>query len=173
MDYDILKIFHGKINSNDPFYQYNITPGIDDGWYGAIFEARGYGIPIASFGDTSDKLVFHPGHLGYNFDYAWGNGSWTDRSCWNKKVDKTIISEANSRIFNIAKLLCKKYKVHLVNVSGTCKGYLSTQLFESKNLEDNYDVFKENNYLTDDLVLFVYGINMSDKDHLENISTSD
>ena len=77
-DSEMLYVLKNKSKSGDKYYKYNLTPPADDyDWQDAVLEARGNGIPIASFGDTADKFVFTPKHFGYqDFDYIFGRGSW-------------------------------------------------------------------------------------------------
>lgn len=64
------QICAGKIQARDDYSKYVSTPDHDDSdWGDAVQEARCRGVPIAAFGDTKDKTVLHPGHLGYNFTY--------------------------------------------------------------------------------------------------------
>lgn len=58
----LVRALKGKLAARDELHPYNITPSRSDSvWIDAVFEARGHGVPIAAFGDTSDKLVFHLG----------------------------------------------------------------------------------------------------------------
>lgn len=148
MEEIVKKCFTNKLASNDTYNHYALTPDEnDEGWRSAIVEARGYGIPIASFGDTRDKLVLHPGHLGYNFDYYWGNGSWSDSTCWNEFTEE--IGDAYDDLQEIGNFLegTEKFTVSYCNVSGSCKGYLSTDFLWG---------CRENE--VSDIVLFVYGL---------------
>jgi len=79
----ICTIFSEKLkNSACRHEPYLITPEID--CFNTIKEARGYGIPIDTFGDTSDKMVLTPNHLGFStkqFEYHWGNDCCTEDRC--------------------------------------------------------------------------------------------
>ena len=143
------KILTGKIKADDKINRYSITPQADDyGWGDAIEEGRGYGIPIASFGDTSDKIVLHPGHLGYNFNYFWGKGSWGSGDCFYD-IDYEKKLQANNELASVGQYLIKMgYKVNVCSPSGSEKGYLSTELMEIEDIENN----------DNDFVLFVYGL---------------
>ena len=68
------RICANKVASKDPNHPYVLTPAKDYCWNDAIEEARDRGISIKTFGDTADKIVLHPGHLGYEFNYFWGRG---------------------------------------------------------------------------------------------------
>lgn len=130
-------------------YPYTLTPGYD--LWSTVEEARGYGVSIKSFGDTRDKLVFHPGMLKEwegKFDYYWGKGEWGSKSCWSKTKDEDII-KANKFLIEIAVKLKKDYKVGVMKVSGNAKGHLSCVLWTN-------DFKFDEDQLESDLVLFIY-----------------
>ena len=115
-------------------------------------EARGYGIPIASSGDTSDKYVFY---------YYWGRGDWSDDNCWDDHVSTETRIEALNELFDIAVELSKTFTLKVLYVRGSGKGYLSSHLF-SLNKVIKYDTFRDYyNYGSSrplNYVIFVYGI---------------
>ncbi len=170
------EVCQSKIKSNDRRCCYCITP--NDGWYDAVDEARGHGISIKCFGDTLDKVVIHPGHMGYKFDYHWGKGEWTSQSCWEitirtydkyddmqvtyETVDSEIINKANFELVKFGTYLVSLgYCVWFVNISGDGKGHLSTTI---ENLEINSDpniILKNSleSYCERDKVLFVFNFN--------------
>jgi len=156
MDTDFVKnILKNKNDANDYINRFAITPEIDDyGWYDAIYEARECGIPHASFGDTSDKKVITPYHLGYtHFEYHWSH-SWTSQPCW-VDADADEVIKANKELIEFATILNHNgYKVYIVHPSGCGKGYLSTRLYTIESYNDDDDEWKYES----DLVLFVYGI---------------
>ena len=164
------KILLGKLNADDIQYPYFVTPPIDDdGWTEAVEEARGYGISIASFGDTSDKIVLHPGHLGYKFNYYWGNGSWGDSPCFYEE-DIDIIFEANNILISIGiGLIQKGYRIEFCSPSGTVKGYLSTKFFDF-TIDDLDNLDELNVDFSKDFVLFVYGMSLSNIEHLAQLN---
>ena len=163
----IINIFNGKLKSGDERDLYSKTPHpYSFEWQNTIKEARGGGIKVAAFGDTKDKLVLHPGHLGYPFDYSWGRGMWGG-DCWDATREQ--ISEANARIFDIAKKLSEHYSTYLVNVSGTGKGYLSTELFDATLADTTFEEFAEKKRIGSDLVIFVY--KLTDEKMIEYISS--
>ena len=137
-------------------YEFSITPPYSHpSWKDCIFEARGRGIPISSFGNNHDKVVIHPGNVQelvdcdmYDFDYYWGEGSWGSKSCWNDKE-----SEKRRKQGRLILDLLKDYLVRELNLkflycipNGNEKGYLSTIV--SENIDDDYEavlfVFYEN-----------------------------
>jgi hypothetical protein len=153
-------ILKGKAEAKDPVFKYSITPDSDDGgWYDAVQEARDHGIPIASFGDTSDKQVLHPGHLGYKFDYFWGREFWSSSSCWDdeeaREKDK---QKAHIALFKIAHILHKQgKKVWIVLPNGNDKGYLSTFVLtpDEWTKVDSIDNLLDQ-YSREDVVLFCF-----------------
>src|SRR5581483_7227693 len=151
-----IQICKGKIQAHDDYNKYSLTPDHDDeDWHDAVKEARGRGIPIAAFGDTKDKIVLHPGHLGYDFTYHWGRGDWTSEGCWDHNShNKDTINKINDELREIGnKLINLGYVVWIAHISGSCKGYLSTNVYPLKEEErDDY---------ANDVVLFVFGFNPS------------
>lgn len=149
MDTDFVKnILKNKESANDFVHKYNVTPDIDDnGWNEAIYEARSYGIPQASFSDTSDKKVITPKHLGYDkFNYHWKT-TWTSEECWEADDDEII--KANTELLSFAKIMHDSgYKIYIVHPCGWGDGALDTRLFTVNNYE--------NQWTCGDLVLFVY-----------------
>ena len=149
-----------KYKSKDKIYYDHITADENDpGWMDAIKQARGRGISIKSFADTSDKFVLTPRHINYNFDYYWSRGYWSrgywsSQSCWNEKVPQYIINQANSELIDLGFILCQYCNdIKVCCISGRDKGYLSTQIL---SLEEVYDDLNNGNLWSDDLVLFVY-----------------
>jgi hypothetical protein len=153
-------IIRCKEEGEDKLHEYSVTPGADDpGWDDAVEEGRGHGIPIASFGDTMDKVVLHPGHLGYKFDYFWGRDFWSSDSCWDEETSERDLAKSNKALWQIARELHElKYQVWIVLPSGNGKGYLSTRVLESsewmkyESLDELMDEFHRT-----DVVLFVFG----------------
>jgi hypothetical protein len=153
-------IIRCKEEGEDKLHEYSVTPRADDpGWDDAVEDGRGHGIPIASFGDTMDKVVLHPGHLGYKFDYFWGRGHWSSESCWDKEASERDVVKSNKALWRIAHELRElKYFVWIVLPSGNDKGYLSTRVLESSewmkftSLDELMDEFQRT-----DVVLFVFG----------------
>lgn len=159
-----------------------VTPNLNDpGWNDAVLEARDRGVPIAAFGDTADKIVIHPGHLGYGgFDYFWGHGHWSRESCWftdskssidegNGQIDHRVLANrrdtathANQRLYHIGQLLAGVVRVWMVHPSGNNKGYLSCELREL-DPEQSFDHFIKTVSADDcdDWVLFVYRLSVS------------
>ena len=114
MDTSISTLFKSKLRSNDIMYKYTLTTDEkDDGWIDAVEEVCHRGISIKSFGDTSDKYVFHPGHLGYDFYYFWGKGQWSNKTCWSNKVPDEICTEALEKLYIIGQELSKSFKVKI------------------------------------------------------------
>lgn len=156
MSHLLRQICQGKRNAGDNYSKYVSTPDHDDSdWNDAVQEARCRGVPIAAFGDTKDKTVLHPGHLGYNFTYHWGNGTWTSQTCWDyDDTDKDERKKGNDELTEIGKELIRLgYTVWVAQISGSGKGYLSTEVYP---LEE-----EENNYNHEDRVLFVFDFNAS------------
>lgn len=153
-----IQLLKGKLEAKDKYYPYSLTPDGDE-FDDAVYEARDHGIPIASFGDTKDKMVFHPGHLGYTFKYYWGNESWGDNSCWDDETPEEKINEVNKSLFAIVPYF-NHHEVKLCDVGGSCKGYLSTNVYDSDEFR-TFEAFSENSnsgHQPPNLVLFVYGI---------------
>ncbi len=129
------RICTNKVARNDPVYRWNLTP--DEGWCDTVEEARERGISIKAFGDTHDKIVLHPGHLGYKFNYFWGQGTWSKRRCWDKDVKSDDREKANNELWVLARELTElKYVVWIVLPSGNEKGYLSTYIFEPNEWQE-------------------------------------
>ncbi len=159
-----------KTKKNDRKYPHTITP--TQGWDSCIIEARMRGISIRAFGDTSDKIVFHPGLLPKwkpCFDYYWGEGEWGSTCCWEwSKVIKKDVIRVNEYLFKIAKKLKQKYKVEILRVSGSVKGYLSSYLWSEDEIEKSNTLKEmigqcdieqcdiEQCDIEDDYVLFIY-----------------
>src|SRR3990170_6168789 len=104
------RVCRRKWNRDDPIYRFTITPSINDYcWNTAIKQSekgeRG-GISIKAFGDMWDKIVIHPGHLKYDFNYYWGRKDWGAKSCWNEKVTKETIIKANKQLDQLGRELC-------------------------------------------------------------------
>lgn len=146
----LVKICSNKIKSRDSIERHKLTPGLyHSGWNDAVKNARGHGISISAFGDTKDKLVLHPGHLGYNFDYYWGKNFWSSASCWDKNVSDKEITKANKELLLVGNELSQLgYTLWVVYVRGNDKGYLTTYPFDINNC------IKEQ--LSYDRVLFVF-----------------
>ena len=133
-------------------------------------EERGHGVPIAAFGDTLDKVVLHPGHLGYKFNYIWGAGKWYGE-CWDVGVKDEEKRKANEQLWDVAQVLVELgYEVWLVLPFGDMKGYLSTVITKSSDrekweqvdedinefiLEESFEESEKN-----ELVLFVFGLDV-------------
>lgn len=132
-DGDLIRlILKGKEQAGDTVKQWCLTPDpADASWTDAVYEARASGIPIASFGDTKDKVVLHPGHLGYPFRYFWGQGSWSSADCWDEKltsdVEKILVNRYLLRIANAFRT--RGRTAWVVFPSGDDKGYLCTDIF--------------------------------------------
>lgn len=156
---DLLKrICVGKIKAKDDVAQYTITHPNNGDWYDAIEEARGRGVSIKAFGDTSDKVVLHPGHLGHEFDYFWGAGHWSSTNCWDEDADK---EKAHNELWAVAKELVElKYVVWIVLPSGNSKGYLSTKILKKAQWK-KYTSLDEIlvDHGSQDAVLFVFKFN--------------
>ena len=136
---DVFDGILARIRVGEKFNRYNVTPPAYD-FYGAVEEARGFGIPIASFGNTRDKIVIHPGHLGYNFNYFWGQGHWASASCWDVSQDSETEERQNdaSRFLDALALYLQKerrMKVWRVWPSGNDKGHLSTRICKGAVLD--------------------------------------
>ena len=158
------KLFKNKLKSEDKINEYDTTPSANEGWNNAVKEAKGYGIPISSFGDTEDKMVFHPGHLGYDFNYHWGEEKWTNEDCWEEHVDKETKIKALKELLELGIELNDRFDVDFLYVSGTKKGYLSSRLYTIDEIES--DNFPDDEY---EYVMFVYGISRKYmKKRLEN-----
>lgn len=159
----VIEICKNKIKFDDNKFDYSITPEIDYcGWSDAIFEARGYGIPVYSFCDTRDKVVLHPGHLDYDFDYELGKATWSDKM-WKNDIDDKIREEALNKLFLISKYLINKYKIWIVYPDSDSKGYLNTIIKEFSEFT-TFDEFKNRprTYYSmwrdiPNVVLFVFG----------------
>lgn len=154
---DIQKILQNKKNDNDDVYEYNLTPEYDDdAWCDAIMEARGSGVPHASFCDTKDKFVLTPEHLGYEeFVYYWLNG-WADYDCWtalDMKANNSTIVQANKDLVEVGKKLLPFAKVVVCFPSGSGKGYISC-ILKLLDSDSSYESIQED--FRDDMVLFVY-----------------
>ena len=179
----IKEVFANKHAAEDTVYPYIITRDTP-GW-GEIEEARGSGVSIKCFADTSDKMVIHPGHLNknYPFNYYWGEGSWRNDSCWEMEKDCICgwnfcrhvakkVNKANRGLLKFAEqvdkvpgLTCK-----IVFPSGNCKGYLSTSIFNMSERDTEW--FKDCLECKPDIVLFVFGLTheqlLFSKEQLEN-----
>jgi hypothetical protein len=160
------ELIKGKLEAGDVMNSYSITA--DYGWGDAVMEARERGVPIASFGDTSDKRVFHAGHLGYyKFDYYWGRGSWGSDYCWeNATKEEDLIKGVNADLLEMAKKF-KEYghKVKICFPSGNGKGYLSTIIIDYPITESEKDQFEWGQKQIYDMVLFVYNIDETKMRH--------
>lgn len=152
----VAAVFCAKLASEDPMEEYTITPSEDDDWGDAVREARGHGIPIACFGDTSDKLVLHAGHLGHEFDYPWGREYWTDEAGWDDKVPKETKRTAMYELLLLARFLAPTFPVKVLRVRGTGKGYLSYKNCLSPLEAIGPDGEMKKVY--SESVLFVYGL---------------
>lgn len=136
-----------QIREQDYVRCYCLTPSIESiNSAEAIDEGRGYGIPIATFGHTRDKLVIHPGHFGFNYDYFWGSkrGGWSESSCWDKSETDDHKKEASRQLFQVAQHATKRnIDVWCVAPCGTCKGYLvsSAWRFDGKEFSDGVVLF--------------------------------
>ena len=134
-------------------YEFSITPPKSHpSWKDVIFEARGRGIPIASFGNTQDKIVIHPGNIHeiidcdtYDFSYFWGEGIWGSQDCWSEKESPKRRKQARFLLDLLKDYLERELKLKVLYCipKGNEKGYLSTIV--SENIEEN-----------DNAVLFVF-----------------
>lgn len=138
-------------------------------WNDAIYEAREYGIHVSAFGDTIDKFVITPKDLGYDFDYAFGNGSWTSvDGCYQDMTDEEKL-QAYYRLIEIAKFLDKKCDVSMVFIRGNGKGYISTSFqysgdgFRLENEHGDQFVVETKN-----VVIFCYADRYELADSIEN-----
>ena len=139
---DLNLIITNKKIANDIYHKYCTTPDVNEGdWNDAVLEARGHGIPIASFGDTLDKIVLHAGHLKYKFDYMFGRDTWGD-DMWEEVTNDDKKKKVRERLLNIGKQLLEKYTIYAVTIHGSCKGYLSTtfNLINKDTELENFDV---------------------------------
>jgi hypothetical protein len=161
---DLLKeICTGKVKAKDNFEKCCLTDANNGAWNDAIKEARGSGVSIKSFCDTQDKVVLHPGHLGYDFDYYWGRSYWSREDCWDINVNNIKREEANNKLWILMKELTQlQYEVWVVFPSGCDKGYLSTYLFdgeEHKRFNSLDELLHElPQPQLDEMVLFVFGL---------------
>jgi len=145
----LAEIFENKQNSCNDKNIYYITPD-NFKWQADIYEARGHGHPIACYGDTSDKFVLTPQHLGYN-TFSYSSKEWGIQG-WDSDTNSELIEKGNKEIYEIGLELAKKYKVWLVSVNITYKGYTSNTILE---LPD-FDIKKLIDINADNLVLFVF-----------------
>ena len=173
----LLYVLQNKYRSDDKYFKFNLTPGPEEDW-SRIYEARGDGIPIASVGDTFDKIVLHPGHIYEElFDYYWGNGTWSDKCChslddFHPDFMETISNIKALMVYIGIILSGMGYRVEAKHPGGYENGYLNfndcpfsceksdnhgDELFDRLyNYFMNYDSHK---WYSDDLVLFVFGVN--------------
>lgn len=180
----LLYVLKNKFKAEERYFKFSITPDSDEDW-STIEEARDYGIPIASVGDTSDKIVLHPGHILPNiaaeyklFDYFWGDGRWSDRQCYCH-IDDHIKDSINSLLAYVGVLLNNLgFRVEPYYAGGTCKGYLdfdnmyfykeTLDLEDRQNAEFRNGIFKHMRdsgvWYGKDYVLFVFGINRNSPD---------
>lgn len=168
MNFNINDIFEHKLNTTTRSYPYDHTPHLLEYWNGTLQEAQGHGISISSFGDTSDKIVLHPGHLGYIYNYYWGDGYWGDTSCWNL-TSEDIIYKANQELYNLGLNLNKTYTVWLFHPSGSSQGHLHSFYYDFHKLPNSYDEFIQSRYYCDDFVLFIFGLNLDTIEDMLNV----
>jgi len=133
---DFLKIcLKRQKKDNYPRYKRVLTPGIDE-WEGDIEEARGHGESIKCCGNTNDKYVLDPSHLGYAYDNIWAKGSWGEDACWKDIKDDVIARKAVDELVSLGRLMVAA-KVHLFVCSGNNKGHTSVKVFDLKNTPEN------------------------------------
>src|SRR4051794_21518533 len=91
MDFDkITQILDRKRSSNDQRSPYIITPPPNK-WKRILRDGNfEQSLFIEALGDTSDKIVIHPGHFGWSFDYAWGRDLWSSETCWDNDQEKKL-----------------------------------------------------------------------------------
>lgn len=161
---DFLYVIQNKLAANDKFYKYSITPEPLDGWFDAVEEARGYGIPISSFGDTSDKIVITPTHFTEKdvFNYSWGRGFWTNERCWSRKISDEERMKVYNKMSEFINICNKYYDIGILDVSGSEKGYLSSTLVKYDKLTDNlgstFIKIIGEDFRVRDFVIFIYGL---------------
>ncbi len=152
----------GRVCKHEPFEAHVVVGNMRDyDWYDAVLEARDHGVPIALFGNTRDKIVITPRHLGHHkFAYTWGTGQWTSESCWPEWVSEEKRIAVNRHLLHMGEVLSKFHNVYLVRVSGNEKGYLSTGYINVATQESNVRLADTDAFLhhfsDDDLVLFVF-----------------
>lgn len=135
-----------KLSDIDTINKYNITPPYYEDW--TVHEARGYGVPIASYWDCSDKLVFPPDYFGAKGEYYPRYGSWGPLEFeYDEKKMEEKMGKFKSLLEN------KGYKIDIVYVDLTCKGYA--------------DIYLEP-YIGYTPVVFCYGLTYSDIEDLLN-----
>ena len=163
MDSDkITQILDRKRSSDDTRSLCIITPPPDK-WNRIHRDSDFY---MEAFGDTSDKIVIHPGHFGWPFDYTWGRGLWSSETCWNNEQNNKMFQTTDERIrysesqakefYQFAKTLRHMgNRVKVLCMDGGDKRSLDCELTESLK------IIKER-WSDADIVLFVYCKDLSD-----------
>jgi hypothetical protein len=137
---DNLKLaIKNKLESKDHFFKYILTPSIEDLESAqSIYEAREDGISIYSFGDTSDKVVITPAHLGYKYSYTAKDGVWGD-SDYDSDLEE---EEVNKKMFYLAKeIINLGYKVWMVDDNIDGRGYLNAVVLD--DIKDKPETFED------------------------------
>ena len=121
----------------------------ETGTGGAIKEARGYGTSCQLFGDTRDKFVVHPGHLGCKeFTYRFENDSWGE--CYHVSASFETMVAMNERLWSVGcAFRTLGFEVYIIGISCDGKGYLN--VYDTKVEIAEYPLTEEH-----ESVLFVY-----------------
>ena len=153
----LTQICAGKRRSNDNLNRYIFTPHYNnDGWHNPVSEPQELGFFIKALGDTRDKIVLHPGHLGYDFNYHWGRDPtdlYTEEQCWDNKVNTNIKMKGDMELTEIGiEIINLGYEVWVAQVKASCQGRLRTKV----------SPFEEEIGNTYERVLFVFDFDVSD-----------
>lgn len=134
------------LNSYDYEYSpYFITPDLADvASCDTVYECRGRGIPAATFFDSSDKVVLHCGHLGYEFNYFDGDGSSMECVHWKKGVDDDYRDNAIKDLLKCGLYLSMKgFNVQIACLEYDCKGRIEFTSYDMEVYDGNIDSMME------------------------------
>ena len=155
-------LFNNKLNSDDPFFKWCLTPDIDEGGWVMLWRKLGDEEFLLSRLVTQLTNMYSTvDTLGYKFSYPWGRESWGDYDCWDDAHENII--KGLTELYEIAQHLNINYNVVFLSVNGDDRGYLSCKFFELDDIAkyggiDNF--CRENAGLN--IVLFVYGLTEGD-----------
>jgi hypothetical protein len=153
-------VLKNKFDSDDNIEPYCITPEINDYIWTSNIKGTKHnktGIPIECYGDTKDKIVLTPAHLGAPFTY-WFERKKCNDVFWDKKCLINVIDKYNEKLLNIGyELVEKGYIVWLCNIHDLGKGNITSLLYDLTKTKLSYNDFQLDSV---DCVLFVFISNL-------------